>query len=297
MIRLVRDFRLIPVVLLASIALLTLKTFGLLLDGGYILDTPVADGTTLIAADTDSNDIVGSIDADKRPQPIVPSTPPVTAPLMPTPAAVPPPRHSWAQEMFNYPDVTGSVGATKKEPPAPEKPKTGANNPAKPPPPKETNVLESRVASPAERAILERLQERRKDLEARARELDMRETLIKAAEKRLDSKVAELKKVEKHIDGANGKKDEDDSARLKDLVAMYETMKPKDAARIFDRLDMKVLVEVASHIKPRQMAEIMAQMSPEAAERLTVEFASRNARRSQSPADLPKIEGQPTKTP
>ena len=56
---------------------------------------------------------------------------------------------------------------------------------------------------------------------------------------------------------------------------MYENMKPKDAAKIFDRLDIKILVEVASQIKPRRMSDILAQMSPEAAERLTVELANR----------------------
>ena len=57
---------------------------------------------------------------------------------------------------------------------------------------------------------------------------------------------------------------------------MYETMKPKEAAKIFDRLDIKVLLEVASQIKPQRMSEIMAQMTPEAAERLTVELAARS---------------------
>ncbi len=56
---------------------------------------------------------------------------------------------------------------------------------------------------------------------------------------------------------------------------MYENMKAKDAARIFERLDMKILVEVATQIKPAKMSEILAQMTPEAAERLTVELARR----------------------
>jgi len=41
------------------------------------------------------------------------------------------------------------------------------------------------------------------------------------------------------------------------------------------------------------MSEIMAQMSAEAAERLTVELASRGADRPVNPAALPKIEGRP----
>jgi flagellar motility protein MotE (MotC chaperone) len=75
---------------------------------------------------------------------------------------------------------------------------------------------------------------------------------------------------------------------------MYENMKPKDAAKIFDRLDMKILIEVATQINPRKMSDILAAMSTEAAERLTVELASRGGDgRSPSAADLPKIEGRP----
>ena len=56
---------------------------------------------------------------------------------------------------------------------------------------------------------------------------------------------------------------------------MYEGMKPKDAAKVFDRLEMPVLFEIASQIAPRKMSDIMGLMSPEAAERLTVEMARR----------------------
>ena len=66
---------------------------------------------------------------------------------------------------------------------------------------------------------------------------------------------------------------------------MYENMKAKDAARIFDRLDMRILLEVATQINPRRMSDILAQMSPEAAERLTVELAAapRTSRRPNCP--------------
>jgi flagellar motility protein MotE (MotC chaperone) len=84
--------------------------------------------------------------------------------------------------------------------------------------------------------------------------------------------------------------------RFKSIVSMYENMKPKDAARIFDRLDMRILIDVSTEMNPRKMSEIMAQMSPDAAERLTVELANRaNAQpKTQSPDQLPKIEGKPT---
>ena len=206
---------------------------------------------------------------------------------------------SWAQQTLNFPgsktdsaDITGSVAAKKEEP----KPVVAAPEVAKPDgvvvyPEQRTPV------SASERAILERLQARRQELEARAREVDIRESLLKSAEKRIESKVEELKAVESRITTATGQKAEADAARFKGIVTMYEGMKPKDAAKVFDRLEMPVLFEIASQIAPRKMSDILGLMSPEAAERLTVEMARRAGSEkspsvSASAADLPKIEGK-----
>jgi flagellar motility protein MotE (MotC chaperone) len=150
--------------------------------------------------------------------------------------------------------------------------------------------------SPTERAVLERLQERRQELETRAREVDIRESLLKAAEKRIETKVDEMKGVETRISAANQQKEEADNARFKSIVMMYENMKSKDAGRIFDRLDMSVLIEVASRIKPQKMSEILAQMQAETAEKLTVELARRSGAigMASSMSSLPKIEGRPS---
>jgi flagellar motility protein MotE (MotC chaperone) len=244
-----RDFRLIPVLLVAIACLAVLKVAGIVLDGGYVLlDEPQ------------------------------------------------PKKLSWAQETLNYPvpggkiepppdDVTGSVDAKKEEQPK----NVSETRPA------EAVVAQAQQVSPSERAVLERLQERRQELETRAREVDIRESLLKAAEKRVETKVDEMKGVESRISAATQQKEEADNARFKSLVIMYENMKPKDAGRIFDRLDMTVLIEVASRIKPQKMSDILAQMSGEAAEKLTVELARRSGAvgMSASNASLPKIEGRP----
>ncbi len=208
-------------------------------------------------------------------------------------------KRSWAQESFNFPsggktdssDITGSVTAKKEEPPA--KPAVSAPETAKPP---DGTVLYPDPAQPvsaSERALLERLQARRQELEARAREIDIRENLLKSAEKRIEGRVEELKAVESRIGTATEQKKEADDTRLKGLVTMYESMKPKDAAKVFDRLEMPVLFEIASKIAPRKMSDIMGLMAPEAAERLTVELARRaGGDRSAATAELPKIEGK-----
>lgn len=202
---------------------------------------------------------------------------------------------SWAEANLNFPtgrtypdDVTGSVHEKPKEEP---KPVVAAPEAVKPP---EPETPPEPAISPAERAILERLQARRQELEARAREVDIRESLLKAAEKRIETRVEELKAVEARIGTATEQKSEVDGARLKGIITMYEGMKPKDAAKIFDRLEMPVLFEIASQIAPRKMSDILGLMLPEAAERLTVELARRAGgdKSASSAGNLPKIEGK-----
>ena len=261
--KLLRDIRLLPVVMAAVIALAVLKTAGLVIEGGYLFAKSAQD---------------------RAPQQV--ASKPVTV------------QQSWAQEVIGFPggrktaddvsDITGSAGPPKTE-------GAPATKPAEVKPLEGTPVsIDQRdQVSPSERAVLERLQARRQELDARARELEIRENLIKAAEKRLETKTEELKSLEQRVGAAGERKAEADAARLKGLVTMYEGMKPKDAARIFDRLDMSVLFELASQIKPPKMADILAQMSAEAAERLTVEMSRRSSDKPASVADLPKIEGKP----
>ena len=205
---------------------------------------------------------------------------------------------SWAQENLNFPgapvkdnDITGSVEKPKEEKKA-EEPK-----PAAPETKPDGVVYHPEEAqpgvSPSERAILERLQARRQELDARAREIDIRENLLKAAEKRIESRVEEMKATESRIAAANEQKTEADNARFKGIVTMYESMKPKDAAKVFDRLEMPVLIEIASQIAPRKMSHILGLMQPESAERLTVELARRaSGSKASASTDLPKIEGK-----
>lgn len=137
--------------------------------------------------------------------------------------------------------------------------------------------------SKSEIAVLESLSKRREELERRAKALDMREHLVGAAEKRLQDRVAELKQIQADIDKTIDKKDEQSEERLASVVKMYESMKPKDAARIFERLDMGVLLDVVKRMSPRKMASVLSQMDPVSAQELTVELATGE--------NLPDIQG------
>jgi flagellar motility protein MotE (MotC chaperone) len=198
------------------------------------------------------------------------------------------------------PDITGALPSKPKDE---KKPDPAAMTTAQaPPPPAGTPInLDAPRGSATERAVLERLGERREEIEGRAREMDTREALLRAAEKQLDSRVTDLKSLEERLLQTSENRNESQAGTLKNLVVMYETMKPKDAAKVFDRLDLKVLIPVVQKMNPRKMSEILAAMSPEAAERLTVALATRGDAAGQ-PAqgaanELPRIDAPPTRAP
>jgi len=119
---------------------------------------------------------------------------------------------------------------------------------------------------------LMRLAERRDELEKRAQEIDAREGLLRAAEIRLERRVSELEKLRQVIEERIKVFDEQQESKLTSLVKIYENMKPKDAARIFEDLELTTLLEVAERMKERKLAPVMAQMNPERAREITVEL-------------------------
>jgi flagellar motility protein MotE (MotC chaperone) len=121
--------------------------------------------------------------------------------------------------------------------------------------------------------LLQNLSARRSELDRREQRLDERESLITAAEARIDSKIAEMKQLQASIAQLVEKKDEKDEDRIKKLITVYEKMKPKDAARIWNDLDMNILLQVAQGMREANAAAVMAQMTPDRARALTTELA------------------------
>ncbi|PPR61372.1 MAG: hypothetical protein CFH04_01368 [Alphaproteobacteria bacterium MarineAlpha3_Bin3] len=129
------------------------------------------------------------------------------------------------------------------------------------------------LLTPAEIDLLQQLAERRQVLESREQEFEIRTGLLAAAESRIDKKVEELKVLRETISGLIKTFDAQQDAKLLSLVKIYENMKPKEAARIFEALEMDTLLEVAERMKERKLAPIMAKMDPEKARDMTVELS------------------------
>ena len=99
--------------------------------------------------------------------------------------------------------------------------------------------------------------------------------MLSAAERRIDTKISELAKIKATIEQLLKKHDAKQEAKLKSLVKIYENMKPKDAARIFDRLELSILLDVVERMRESKTARIMANMTPARAKSVTSALAQR----------------------
>lgn len=123
--------------------------------------------------------------------------------------------------------------------------------------------------SAAEVQVLQALGERRQTLEARGEQLATQDALMVAAEQRLNERLAELRQLETTVNELLGRLDEEQERRIAGLVDVYQRMRAKDAAEVFDGLDDDVLVQVASRMRQANLAEVMGRMNPDRARRLT----------------------------
>lgn len=179
-----------------------------------------------------------------------PAPAPATTPAATTPAATP-----------AVPVIP--PGAKLNEPPPPVK--------VDPPP-------SSPPMSESERSLLQDLRKRRIELDEREQALTAREAVLSAAQTRLTARLEELNDLQKRLEALEMARREHDDANWRGMVRLYETMKPKDAAAIFNDLDPAVLLPVLDRMKESKAAAVLAAMLPDRARTATTELAQMRAK-------------------
>ena len=135
-------------------------------------------------------------------------------------------------------------------------------------------------AALAERALLENLRARRAEIEAREQAATAQEVVLQAAQARLARRVEELAAMQQRLESLDRARGEREEAGWRGLVRTYEAMRPRDAATIFDDLELPVLVEILDRMSERKAAPVIGAMRPEKARMVTAELARHRARRS-----------------
>ena len=117
--------------------------------------------------------------------------------------------------------------------------------------------------------MLQELRQRRQELDSREQAVAAREAVLQAAERKIGQRVAELQALQQRLEALDTARTQRQDASWQGLVKLYTSMKPRDAATIFDDLDMPVLLEVVDRMNERRAAPILAAMQPERAREIT----------------------------
>jgi flagellar motility protein MotE (MotC chaperone) len=137
----------------------------------------------------------------------------------------------------------------------------------------------SNAISQAERALLEQLRARRAELEAREQTIASRELVLAAAEQRLGQRIEELTQLQQRLESMERARGEREDAGWRGLVRTYENMRPREAAAIFEELELPVVIQILDRMGERKMAPVIGAMRPEKARILTAELARHRANR------------------
>lgn len=130
--------------------------------------------------------------------------------------------------------------------------------------------------TPEEFQVLQSLVSYQKGMRQEQSALAEKEKKLEILTHTLNQKVEQLQllkaAVEKLITGQEQKSQQ----YLTDIVKIYESMKPQEAAQILAALDFNITIEIVSQMKGKKASEILASLPPEQAAQLTTALAQKS---------------------
>ncbi|NOE33945.1 hypothetical protein [Ruegeria sp. HKCCD7318] len=148
---------------------------------------------------------------------------------------------------------------------------------AKPAEPKAVEHTPKALETRDVQALLTELLRREKQVTQREDALRDQEKALEIAGQAIETRLVALQEAEEALRATLAVADnaaENDLTRLTDV---YQTMKPKDAAALFETMDATFAAGFLSRMPPDSAAGILAGLSPEAAYTISVVMAGRNA--------------------
>ena len=180
----------------------------------------------------------------------------------------------------------------------------GGTTPAASAAPEEKKPFDPLSLTHEEIKVLESLSQRRDEIDQREATIKTREQVLSTMEDKIAKKLEDLKKLKGDIQSLVKSHDDAEKAKLTNLVKIYESMKPKEAAPIMAQLPLGVLLDVLTQMKPSKVSAIMANMDPAVASAITTELARQQeltdkalkASQGQNPPITPATASAPNST-
>lgn len=131
------------------------------------------------------------------------------------------------------------------------------------------------ITSPSEVEMLEALGKRRDGLEVREKKLAEKELQQGILDKKLKEQLKTLKAIQEEVNRQLIQLDKAEIEKEKSLTRIYESMKPKEAARVIDALDLHIAIGVLKRMNEKKLAAILVHTSVERARDITNELSQK----------------------
>jgi len=128
-----------------------------------------------------------------------------------------------------------------------------------------------------ERDLFASLQKRQKELDMRESALKAEEQKILALKKEIMEKIDALKSLETQLSSKLDMDKTNDSKRLKDLAKVYEATPPQKAAAMLEKLEVRTAAGITINMKRERAGLIWGYLTPQKAVAITHEI-TRTAR-------------------
>ncbi len=125
-------------------------------------------------------------------------------------------------------------------------------------------------------SLLAAIRQRSDELDAEEMRVNERMQILTLAEERYQTELAALQEAEEKLAATLALADGAAARDIEQLTAVYENMKPKSAAEIFNAMDVNFAAGFLGNMNPQAAADILSNMTTEAAYSVSLILASRN---------------------
>jgi flagellar motility protein MotE (MotC chaperone) len=131
------------------------------------------------------------------------------------------------------------------------------------------------VAGGAASELAAHLAQRENELKRKEQLLLDKEQHLEKMQQEVEAKFQEVLALQREIQAFRLEKAESRSANLRSLAQIYGSMKPKEAAKLLDNMEEKLVVTVISTMKANEAAEILASMDSKKAAKISEALTKR----------------------
>lgn len=136
-----------------------------------------------------------------------------------------------------------------------------------------TKLTAATGLSPEEVALFNSLEDRKKQLDSKEADLKKLEEELHNQKVELEKRLVQLEQLRTQIGNQLQERVNTDAEQVDKLVAFYSSMKPGTAAKVIEKINEDLAVEVLRKMKKKDAAEIMNMIQSDKAQRLSEKFA------------------------